>query len=126
MAKLFISFTGTMYALQYGRVNRDDLNTGLFVFGCTRDHAMAPGSRGEHVENIIVMRPDLHGLLVAALLQAEVNERVHWRTGDQRSSFAMIDDLLIKNEYKALAKDDSNSDYCYPAVQQRTALEVIW
>lgn len=55
--KLFISFAGTMHALKSGRVAVGDLDTGLFVFGCTRDHALTPGASGEFVEDIVTKRP---------------------------------------------------------------------
>ena len=42
--KLFISFTGLMYALKAGRITDDDLASGLFAFGCTRGHAITPGA----------------------------------------------------------------------------------
>lgn len=100
---LSISFTGTMYALRSGRVNRDDLDTGLFVFGCIRDHAFAPGAFGEYVEKVVTKRPDPpHELLVAAPIKAEADGR--WRTlEDGNASFELVDDLLTSNGYKPLA-----------------------
>ncbi len=133
--KLFISFTGTLLALQSGRVNASDLATGLFVFGCTRDHAMQPGAAGEYVEDIVTKRPDLHLLLVAALLEAEAEGRIRWRTIDDFSArFELVDDLLVSNGHKPLMSEQEYytetwmcRNYCYPAVEERsTELEVIW
>lgn len=127
MAKLFISFTGTMYALRSGRVNGDDLSTGLFVFGCARDHAITPGAHGEYVEEVVIERPDLHEQLVAALVKAEAEGRVRWRSLEAgNASFELVSDLLTSNGYKPLMSSKW-CDYSYPAVEKRsTELEVIW
>ncbi|MBX9671051.1 MAG: hypothetical protein K2X93_25905 [Candidatus Obscuribacterales bacterium] len=131
--KLFCSFTGTLYALESGKVTREDLASGLFVFGCGRDHAMHPLD-DECVESIVTERPDLHQLLVAAMEIAETQGRVRWRTETTRPSFAMVDDLLVSNGYKPLMSEEEyyrssclGRNYCYQAVEGRsTELEVIW
>jgi hypothetical protein len=133
-AKLFISFTGTMYALKSGRVTGEDLDNGLFVFGCTRGHAITPGASHEHIEEIVTQCPALHQQLVAALTQAEIDGRVRWRTLEERvPSFEMVDDLLTSNGRKPLMSEDEyyskcpsmGRGYCYPAVRERSTELVV-
>ena len=131
--KLFISFTGTLCALRSGQVGAADLDTGLFVFGCVRDHAITPGANGEYVEHDVRDRPDLHQQLVAALLKAETAGRVRWRALEQRNaSFALVNELLVANGYKRLMADElyyteawMGRDYCYPAVVERSTELVV-
>lgn len=130
VTKLFISFAGTMSALESGRVNRDDLACGLFLFACTRDHAMTPDKNCKYVEDIVTERPDLHRELVDALIKAEQDGRVRWRTvEDGNASFAMVDELLSSNGYERLNGDDKlmSRNYCYSTVERLCKqLEVIW
>jgi hypothetical protein len=127
MPKLFISFTGTMYALESGRINFDNLATGLFVFGCTRDHAITPGSNSEYVERIVIERADHHKQLVEALLKAETEGRIRWRSLEAgTASFDLVDDLLTSNGYQPLKQEDYGL-YCGGEVARRsTQLEVIY
>ena len=133
-SKLFISFTGTIAALESGRVHVDSLDNGLFVFGCTREHAINPGSLGEHVEDCVKKSPHLHTLLASALLNAEAQGRVRWRTLRQNMSFELVNDLLTAHGHAPLISHEQaygensciGSDYCYPAVQDRCLdLEVV-
>jgi hypothetical protein len=79
MRHLFISFTGTIEALASGVVRSEDLDTGLFVFACAREHFLNPGGQGEYVKQTVADRPDLVELLQAAVLKAEKENRVRWR-----------------------------------------------
>lgn len=112
--KLFLSFTRTLYLLAAKKITEDDLAEGLYLFGCTRDHAITPGGNGEKVEKIVVDRPDLHLLLVDALLKAEQDNRVSWRTREGWVTFPMVDALLVQNEFKPLFDQDGG---CLPSPQ---------
>jgi hypothetical protein len=131
MPYLFLSFTGTLYRLKQGSLKVSDLDDGLFLFGCTREHALTPGANGEPIEDIVTDVPLLHQVLVDALVAAEASGRVRWRTlEDGWPSFGMVDDLLTANGYEPLAPnpcDYSRDSYCYPAVKRRSKqLAVIY
>ncbi len=129
--KLFISFTSTMSWLDAGFVNEQDLQVGLFIFGCTRQHAMEP-QNDEFVEATVRERPDLHAMLVRALLKAEQEGRARFRTIDEVPSFAGISALLVANGFSPLASvaDVFGSrgpvEYCLDAVSAlSTQLDVV-
>lgn len=137
MTKLFISFAGTLAALASGRVTVEDLNGGLFVFGCTREHALDPGGNGEYIEQIVLDDIGRWAQLADAVKRAEQEGRVRWRRREQgNASFELVDELLVANGYKKLMTheqaygDDSfviGTDYCYSSVEKRsTEIEVIW
>lgn len=126
MKHLFISFTGTLNALCFKTISPEALETGLFYFGCTRDHAITPGAKGEGIESIVRCRKDLHQLLVQALLKAETEGRVAWRQNDQPNSFAELNALLQANGVPAIDVDPQVR-YSYPAVQHTCrSHQVIW
>lgn len=119
---LFVSFTSALYNLQRGTATEADLATGLFAFGCTREHALHPGDGGEYVEDVVHERPDLHALLRRAVLTAEEDGRVAWRVVGENMSYRKISDLLSRNGYGPIAHEDwraVNGDYCYPGVEDR-------
>lgn len=129
MKKLFISFTATMNHLVEGSLTRADLDNGLFVFGCTRKHAMQPGVDEEYVERSVRENPAVHEQLVAALVQAEDEGRVRWRGREEPSSFALVNALLAANNCgqlmsheEAFGKDTPfGSGYNYDSVAARAA-----
>jgi hypothetical protein len=137
LPKLFVSFTSVLYALKNGRVTETDLQKGLFVFGCTRDHAINPGAQEEFVERVVKERPDIHQMLVKALLRAEADGRVNWRSAtDNNVTYEMVDDLLVRNGYRQLMGTREYEEmygqpfyrghYNYPTVERCSLqLEVI-
>lgn len=82
--KIFASFTGTLRELKVGSVSQSDLREGVFVFNCTRAHAVEPW---EHEPNEIrwFWKTDYeagratHQQLVRALMQAESEHRVLYK-----------------------------------------------
>ncbi len=133
--KLFISFTGLMYALKAGRINDDDLANGLFVFGCTRDHAIAPGTWHEHIEDVVVKNPGVHARLVDVVTKAEAEGRVVWRSREEgNASFELVDKVLVGNgeppllsHEQAYGRDDAFPHYNYPSVHDRCPhMEVVF
>ncbi len=126
MRKLFVSFTGVMYAIKQGRVNEGDLANGLFIFGCTRGHAITPGAAGEYIESVVSECPEVHKQLVEAITAAEADGRIRWRTLEQHTNFEMVEDLLAANgepplisHAQAYGREDSFPHYNYPSVQDR-------
>jgi hypothetical protein len=133
--KLFISFTGLMYALKAGRITDDDLPNGLFVFGCTRDHVITPGSWGEHIESVVVENPAAHSRLVDTLIKAELEGRVVWRSREEgNASFELVNKLLVGNgeqpllsHEQAFGNDDPMPHYNYSSVKERCPhMEVVF
>lgn len=123
--KLFVSFTGTMHKLSRGEVTASDLENGLFAFGCCREHALYPGVHGEYVETVVGEYPRHHAALFVALLDAEDDGRVVWRTGPEGNmSYGLVSGLLERNGYARIAAEPSSStwcidSYCYPGVRER-------
>lgn len=127
--KLFVSFTGLMYGIVAGEVSQTDLETGLFHFGCTREHAINPGAAGEHVETVVRKHPDVHAMVVGAILLAEGEGRIAWRTREDGSGrYELLLPLLAANGYaiggaESLIGDWRSSrqyqmgHYSYPAVR---------
>jgi len=133
--KLFVSFTGLMYALKAGRINEDDLANGLYVFGCARDHAITPGTWGEYIESVVVKNPAVHSRLVDTVLKAELEGRVVWRSREEgNASFELVNELLALNgeqpllsHKEAYGRDDHFPHYNYPSVKDRCPhMEVVF
>lgn len=140
--KLFPSFTGLLYALKSGRVSAIDLDTALFCFGCTKDHAFNPGQHGEGNELDMAFSDNpakgkaIHDIIVSALKKAQKENRVVFRTLAQGNmSYELINKLLKANglpEIDLEKMDWSNrTNYNYPTLQEQVdaqdiGLEVIW
>lgn len=132
--KLFISFTGLMYALKAGRVNDDDLANGLFVFGCTRNHALTPPPENLRAEDVVVRNPDIYERLVKAIAHAEFLGRVRWRTSAEGNcSYQLVNELLVGNlepplisHKEAYGTDEQFPHYNYASVKDRCPhMEVV-
>lgn len=82
--KLFASFTSTLREMHEGRATADDLAIGYFVFGCDREHALAPWNDDPNEIQWFWKDFELgraaHAVLAAHLLVAEKENRVFWRT----------------------------------------------
>lgn len=107
--KLFVSFSGTVMALKLERVTVDDLDNGLFFFGCSRAHAIDPGAHGESVASIVRQNPELHATLAGSVLFAESQGRVRWHKSDEGEilgGYELIDELLVANSCKPLVSHD--------------------
>ena len=67
------------------KVSAQELASGLFLFCCTRGHALEPGARGETDERLRgnSKNASAHAPLVAALLEAERGGRVGRRHDDK-------------------------------------------
>jgi hypothetical protein len=133
--KLFISFTGTMAALVTGLVKVEDLKAGLFVFGCTRGHAITPGAAKEYVEPVVQRYPELHAQLVAAVLEAEAAGRVRWRGLREHTDYPLVNELLTANGYQPLMpfeeyrgdREWMTDHYNLQTVAERSReLQVVW
>jgi hypothetical protein len=137
--KLFLSFTGLLHAIARDAVSDEDLNTGLFYFGCMREHAYAPGSGGEFDERVSLKEKGApaHERLVQALAKAEAEGRCRWfrlEPGVIHAPYTLLNELFMANGVPELsfdAEQDYVTDWRYPAVRdlvgaQLTSLEAVF
>jgi hypothetical protein len=100
---LFASFTRLLQQIAAGAVVREELDRGVFIFGCTREHALSPGASGEDDERNWV-RCGIGGsaayeILLPALRQAESEGRVGWARpvkGQNIGRYTVLAEILIK------------------------------
>lgn len=127
--KLFLSFTGLLYAIAHNSVSEEDLNTGLFYFGCMRGHAYEPGAHGELDERVLLKEKGApaYAKLVQALAKAESEGRCRWfrpEPGVLHAPYTLLNELLTTNGVAALQFDEEQ-DYVqywsYPAVRDLAA-----
>ena len=151
--ELFVSCTGTLRAIRDGKVTESDLMTGLFHFGCSREHAMDPSGKSNEVKWFFKDDAEglkVHGMIVTALTKAESEGRALWQAEAHaeleklealdyamgRHVYLPLHNLLVRNGFAGIShKPDGRACnghdcYCYPGVQDRVreanlALEVI-
>ena len=82
--KIFRSYTTLLLLLARGRVSQEDLDQGLYFFGCTREHALNPGKAGERDEREGLGEAGMvaHRQLLEAVLAAEAQGRCRWHRPD--------------------------------------------
>lgn len=120
MTKLFVSFTRTISFLVRGKITAEDLENGLFYFGCRRVHAYEPWLDGPNANELEWDSPEeskaAHVLLVAALTKAEAEGRGAWR--ETRTSYEQLLALLAANgvDCTGVDRDALGTDYCCPGV----------
>ena len=136
MRKIFPSFTGLLQLLKYDRVTQDDLDNGIFCFGCVRDHCMHPEKQEDpHSNEVNWLRLPpaeanaIHRRLVDAVLKAEGEGRVAWRTGQGHMSYSLINQVIVPLGYAPLQGRDYH--YSYPSLtdvveESGQALQVMW
>jgi hypothetical protein len=131
MKKLFLSFSTLLRAIADGHISAEDLQRGLFMFGCTRGHALEPGAKGEADErkwnkgkNAVA-----HPILVNALLEAETAGRVAWlRDEDGRASrhhVTVFNELMLANSLPQLKRTEDFSNHSYPEWRSRIEEECL-
>ena len=116
--KLFVSLTGAINALKFGKITLADLN-GLFVLGCSRDHALYPGTQeGDFTEPSIRNYPAEYQHVLEALIRAEASNRVRWLEPGQKAvhCFVLIDELLDAHGCGRLKDFSKVKHYTYQAV----------
>ena len=117
---LYLSFTNLMAALASGRVSDDDLVSGLFAFGCTRERALHPGKDGGYVDVDVRKYPYVHDRLRRALIRAEEEGRVAWAERPAYMSYHLISDLFERWGYARIDRpEDRDRDYYRSVVAER-------
>ena len=125
---LFVSFTGLCHAMR-DEVNSEDLDRGLFYFGCGREHVIYGVGESE-ANRAIRDNPKeaeyLHGTIRAAVLKAEAEGRAAWHgpkseeVSYEEARFQELNELLKTNGFSPLRRreDDIFSGYSYPRVEK--------
>lgn len=131
--KFFVSFTGLLIALDKEKVDNNDLAVGLFRFRTDREHVMKPGEDGRYNEVESIFHRDLgrgvriHQRLAGAVLIAETEGRVSWRTLEDEAThpYKPYSDFLEKMGYGPIAWEDDRRNvnafdsYCHPGLHDR-------
>lgn len=122
--KLFLSFTGLLRAIVDNEVSQDELDAGLFYFGCTRSHAWKPSAAGEFDERTTYRESGLiaHATLLRALERAELAGRCRWHRleeGTPLPAYPLLNELLVANGVPALTLPAELPDYTYCGVRDR-------
>ncbi len=137
MRKLFVSFTGTLMGLKEGTVSENDLDTGLFYLGCSREHALDPWKH-ETNEVMWFWKDDpekgraVHARLAAALMQGEQEDRVLWKRKGELQGYEVLNELLAYNDIGIVSVSEGMYDhYNYQGVKEKIAeadlqLEVVY
>lgn len=133
--KLFISFTRTLFGLHAGHITAEDLENGLFYFGCTRDHVFNPGQEGDfnELEYLNIENQEDRDMLLArlsdAVLRAEEKNHVAWRHFSTRNAFLDLNILLEKNHFRSVGgMSDAYRNLAVKKLVEATnpELEVVW
>lgn len=125
MKKLFLSFSALLGQIVDGNVTQDDLDKGLFMFGCTRTHAIDPGAHNETDERTWNKgrNAEAYPSLLAALLAAEADGRAAWCRPDmqtRRPPVLVLNELLEKQGMQLIKVSESDGYHLsYPDLKDR-------
>lgn len=125
MRKLFLSFSTLLREIAHDRITAEDLQQGLYMFGCTRGHALEPGAKGEADERTWSQGRNAqgHAPLVKALLEAEQAGRVAWlkdETGRAvRHHVTVFNELMQANGLPQLKRTEGFAHHSYPEWRDR-------
>lgn len=126
--KLFVSFTTLLGQIAANAVTQEELDTGLYYFGCIRSHAFAPGAEGEFDERVGLREKGgpAHEKLVQALNKAEAEGRCSWHhpeLGTRKAPYTLLNELLVANGIGALPlkSEFEPAHYSYPTVRELMA-----
>ena len=124
--KLFLSFSGLLYALARDDVSQEDLDTALYFFGCVRSHAFNPGASSAFNEVSLLKDkgPAILARLISAVEKAEAAGRCRWHrpeTGVCLAPFTVLNELLTANNFPRLSCGETYVHYCYPVVRDLVA-----
>jgi hypothetical protein len=103
MRKLFLSFSGLINQLKEEKVSQEDLDQGIFYFGCTKGHVFGPY---EETEAYSADDPDsgrlIHEQIKEAVQKAESENRAAYREYGKRNNIDQLNTLLTAQGYEAL------------------------
>lgn len=120
MQKVFLSFTQIKFDLLAGSLTYKDLQQGLFHLGCARENILdernnpagqmledIERTEGKVVKGRVITYSEVFEIIRDALLKAEEEGRIQWRTlADGNSSWGMLNGLLERNGYRRLLVGD--------------------
>lgn len=120
MTKLFCSFTSILRLVNQKQIADNELNQGLYAFGCTREHVFSQvhecheatwQSDDESVQNY------LSDKIKELVTEAESSGRVVFRTLEEGNmSFDKVSSLLERNGLQPLGT--VYDTYCYPRLKE--------
>lgn len=125
MKKLFLSFSTLLREIADNCLTEEDLKQGLFMFGCTRGHAIEPGAKGETDERKWNQGKNAaaHPILVNALLEAERDGRAVWLKGEDgratRSHVTIFNELMAAKGLPLLQRTSDFAHHSYPEWRDR-------
>lgn len=94
--KLFISFTTIMGGVHAGKIDDQDLDTGLFFFGCSK------GAFAALEERVNPEGKAAYRKIKFAIAKAEKEGRVEWGPGRSKHPHAQMSALLSRNGLEPL------------------------
>lgn len=106
--KVFISFSGLLTAMRDGKVTPEDLENGLFYFGCVREHVFSSDDNSD--VNRIFHDDPVAGALAFVRIQtavhnAETDGRAVFRPDDGRPCLDQLNDLLYHRGLPMIVKN---------------------
>lgn len=116
MLTLFLSFTATLRLMTEGEITQAALDSGLFYFGCTKEHFFGNPEEARWFEE----GKSSLATLREALLRAEQEGRVLWR--GPRNTWQELESLLSANGINV--KFDPLEGYSY-AIAERQLVGIV-
>ena len=113
MPTLFLSFTATLRLMTEGEINQAALDSGLFYFGCTKEHFFGNPEEARWFEE----GKSSLATLRESLVRAEQEGRVAWR--GPRNTWQELQSLMITNGINV--KFDPWEGYSYPIAERQLA-----
>ena len=120
--KLFVSFTSLLRELKQGTITQADLDSGLYYFGCIREHAVDPWQDDTNevqwfFKGDMDRGRQVHEQLKEAVLKAEQEGRIVFRSLEDYNTYEQLNALLVANGYEPLDSEMEFS-YNYPRVEE--------
>jgi hypothetical protein len=119
MPTLFLSFTATLRLMTEGEITQAALDSGLFYFGCTRDHAFGNPEEARWFKGGEASLTTLR----EALLRAEQEGRVLWR--GPRNTWQELESLLSANGINVKFDPLDGYSYLYAERQLNGMVAVV-
>jgi len=116
MRTVFLSFSGLIRRLVDGTVRQDQLDAGIFYFGCVREYVFDPSGHPEEYDDLKAacrredgtldgdLAASVHARIVAALRSAETDGRAAYRLVDEERTYAVLNALLAKQDLPQLTE----------------------
>ncbi|MDO8571958.1 MAG: hypothetical protein Q7R79_04735 [bacterium] len=114
---LFVSFTRAIRTIAEGKVSQEELDAGMFYFGCAREHAYNPERDMTDETTWFAGGKAAHLRLIIALDKAEKEGRARWKNPGEPNSYGTLNELLVVNDLIPI--DYRGNHYNYSEVADR-------